>query len=83
MKKRCKFWSFQQAIRRPKTPKPKDPDDYNFDDPDLERDYRKMYDTLQEMEAKEKARQEQEQSNDDPNIVKEAMEAALIFGGAK
>ena len=42
-----------------------------------------MYDTLQEMEAKERERQEQQQSNDDPNIVKEAMEAALIFGGAK
>ena len=73
----------QQAIRRPKTPKPKDPDDYNFDDPDLERDYRKMYDTLQEMEAKEKARQEEEQDNEDPNIVKKAMEAALVFGGAQ
>jgi len=42
-----------------------------------------MYDTLQEMEAKEKARQEEEQDNEDPNIVKKAMEAALVFGGAQ
>ena len=63
---------------RPKTPKPKDPDEYQFDDPDLERDYRKMYDQLQEIEAEKAA-----QDEDDPNNIRKAMEAALLFGGAK
>ena len=81
------FWSsgaiyyctFQQIPKRPETAKVKDPDEYQFDDPDLERDYRKMYDTLQEMEQAEKDRDNKE----DPNIVRQAMEAALLFGGAK
>ena len=64
---------------RPKTPKPKDPDQYEFDDPELERDYRKMYDQLQELEAEKAARDEE----DDPNAIRKAMEAALLFGGAK
>lgn len=64
---------------RPKTPKPKDPDEYQFDDPDLERDYRKMYDQLQEIEAEKAAAQDE----DDPNHIRKAMEAALLFGGAK
>ena len=38
-----------------------------------------MYDTLQEMEQAEKDRDNKE----DPNIVRQAMEAALLFGGAK
>ena len=63
---------------RPKTPKPKDPDQYEFDDPELERDYRKMYEQLQELEA-EKAERDEE----DPNSIRKAMEAALLFGGAK
>ena len=64
---------------RPKTPKPKDPDEYQFDDPDLERDYRKMYDQLQEIEAEKAAALD----DDDPNNIRKAMEAALLFGGAK
>ena len=31
--------------------KPKDPDEYQFNDEQLEKDYRKMYDKFQEMEA--------------------------------
>ena len=64
---------------RPKTPKPKDPDEYQFDDPELERDYRKMYDQLQEIEAEKAAALD----DDDPNNIRKAMEAALLFGGAK
>ena len=64
---------------RPKTPKPKDPDQYEFDDPELERDYRKMYDQLQEIEAEKAAALDE----DDPNNIRKAMEAALLFGGAK
>ena len=64
---------------RPKTPKPKEPDQYEFDDPDLERDYRKMYDQLQEIEAEKAAALDE----DDPNNIRKAMEAALLFGGAK
>ena len=64
---------------RPKTPKPKDPDDYQFDDPELERDYRKMYDQLQEIEAEKAAALDE----DDPSNIRKAMEAALLFGGAK
>ena len=73
------FHTFQQMLIRPKTPKPKDPDQYEFDDPELERDYRKMYETLQELENEQKDREIEE----DPNIVRKAMEAALLFGGAK
>ena len=38
-----------------------------------------MSDTLQEMEQEQKDRDNKE----DPNIVRKAMEAALLFGGAK
>ena len=71
--------TFQQIPKRPPTAKPKDPDSYHFDDPDLERDYRKMYETIQELEQKANEKNE----SDDPNSVRKAMEAALIFGGAK
>ena len=63
---------------RPPTAKPKDPDQYEFDDPELERDYRKMYEQLQELEAEKAA-----QAEDDPTNIRKAMEAALLFGGAK
>ena len=74
--------TFQQIPKRPETPKVKQPDDYDFDDPELERDYRKMYDTLQEMEA-EKAERDGENIDEDPNKLKKEMEAALLFGGVK
>ena len=40
-----------------------------------------MYETLQEMEQAEKERNEN--NEEDPINVRKAMEAALLFGGAK
>ena len=69
---------FQQIPTRPKTAKPRDPDSYEFNDDQLERDYRKMYDTLQSLEEQANKKTEDE-SKEDPSIVKQAMEAALVF----
>ena len=38
-------------FQRPVTAKPKDPDSYEFDDEQLEKDYRKMYEKYHEMET--------------------------------
>ena len=38
-------------LQRPPSTKPKNPDSYEFGDEQLEKDYRKMYDKYQEMEA--------------------------------
>ena len=38
-------------LQRPPTAKPRDPESYEFNDEQLERDYRKMYEKYQEMEA--------------------------------
>ena len=38
-------------LQRPPTAKPRDPESYEFTDEQLEKDYRKMYEKYQEMEA--------------------------------
>ena len=47
----------QQAVmeQRPATAKPRDPDSYDFQDEQLAKDYRKMYDRYNEMEEMMKA----------------------------
>ena len=60
--------NLQQAIDvRPPTAKPKDPDQFNFQDERMAKDYRKMWDKYQEMEAMLMAKSQ----NDDPKEEEE------------
>ena len=53
----------QQVIEpRPPTAKPKDPDSYDFGDEQVAKDYRKMWEKYNEMEAMLKARTGEGQS---------------------
>ena len=62
-------------MKRPETAKPRDPDSYEFNDDQLEKDYRKMYDTLHEIEEDEKKAKAEKEGKE----VKKQMEAALLF----
>ena len=59
-------------LQRPPTAKPRDPESYEFNDEQLEKDYRKMYEKYQEMEAVLKENPELE------SIPKEDMEGTNI-----
>ena len=49
-----------QVEIRPETAKPKDPDSFDFKDEQVAKDYKKMWDKYNEMEALLKAKTEQE-----------------------
>ena len=62
-------------LQRPPTAKPRDPESYEFSDEQLEKDYRKMYEKYQEMEAVLKENPEMESvSNDHNKVLSETIE---------
>ena len=54
-------------LQRPPSTKPKDPESYEFNDEQLEKDYRKMYEKYQEMETLLKENPEMESVSNDYN----------------
>ena len=54
-----------QVDIRPETAKPKDPDSFDFKDEQVAKDYKKMWDKYNEMEALLKAKNEQEAEEED------------------
>ena len=53
----------QTVLERPVTSKPRDPESYDFKDEQLAKDYRKMYEKYQQMEALMK---QNEKSKEEP-----------------
>ena len=63
-------------LQRPPTTKPRDPESYEFNDEQLEKDYRKMWEKYQEMEAvlKENPEMDPSMANDYNKVLSETIE---------
>lgn len=51
--------------KRPETAKPRDPDSYDFKDPEVAKDYKKMWDKYHQMEAMLAQKNAAEEAQDD------------------
>ena len=70
MKPKPKFQKVESPIaERPQTAKPKGPDEYEFENEQVAKDYRKMWEKMQAMEAL--LAQQQQQGIDKPNAQPE------------
>ena len=70
LKPKPKFQKVESPIaERPQTAKPKGPDEYEFENEQVAKDYRKMWEKMQAMEAL--LAQQQQQGIDKPNAEPE------------
>ena len=67
-------------LQRPPSVKPRDPSTYEFNDEQLEQDYRKMYEKYQEMEALLKEHPEMEAA---PNEYGKEMSETIVKDSKK